>query len=420
MANVVLCSEYGRGSRYLAKLADYAVELQAQGHAVRLVCRDVHTAHQLREFERVSLFPAPSVELDSNTLSSQADERPLNYSSVLLMNGYRDVQSLVPLLRCWLHYMATLDADLVVADHSPTALLAGKLLAIPCIMTGSGYTVPPKQHPMPSVAPWRQTESSSQPDSEGDANTRDDNNADLHFEDEKLLHTLNLALQELNFNNIKLTEVRQLFEHAAQWLITLPEMDHYQARDVPYVVRWLNRNNQQDPLWPYGPGDKIFVYMDASAPHLPSLLTQLKELGDPVLAVIANVSDAFQAEYQCGTIKIQSEHVNIARVAEQSKAIINHSGHNLVYELLRMGLPSILLPSNPENMLLAYRLAEQGLAFAGPTDARHLDIAQLLKQAKQQDQVWHNAARLSMRYEKYNSLARLHDLVASKLTKVQY
>lgn len=409
MANVVLCSEMGRGSRYMAKLADFAVELQAQGHAVRLVCPDLHTAHSMPEFARVSIFPAPRVAHDQVLRSKQADERPKNYSSVLLMNGYRNADTLVPLLRSWLHFLATLDADLVVGDHSPTALLAAKLLAIPSIMIGSGFTVPPKEHPLPSVAPWRVT-------IEGDASVQ----GDLFFEDEKVLHTLNEAMQRLDFERIEFTEVNQIYSHAAQWAVTLPEMDHYCRREIPYVVRWMDRDNINGPVWPSGPGDKIFVYMDAAAPHLPILLTQLKEIGDPVLAVVPLASDAFIKQYQTSNITIQREHVNIRRVCEQCKVIINHSGHNLVYELLMMGVPSVFLPNNPENTLLAYRLAKMKVGFAGPAKPRKLNTQRLLDSVKKHDQVWHNAARISLRYQNHESLQRLHDLLAAKLPKVSH
>lgn len=406
MANVVLCSEMGRGSRYMAKLADFAVELQAQGHGVRLICPDLHTAHAMPEFSKVSIFPAPRADIDPFLRSKQSDERPKNYSSVLLMNGYRNARTLVPLLRSWLHFFATLDADLVVGDHSPTALLAAKLLAIPSIMIGSGYTVPPQEHPLPSVAPWRIS-------MEGEAMVQ----GDLFFEDEKILHTLNETMKLLNFDRVEFTEVHQIYSHAAQWVVSLPEMDHYGRRELSYVVRWMNRDEANVPEWPYGPGDKIFVYMDAAAPHLPILLQQLKEIGDPVLAVVPKATDAFIEQYQATTIKIQREHVNIRRVSEQCKVIINHSGHNLVYELLMMGVPSVFLPNNPENTLLAYRLAKKKVGFAGPAKPRKLNTAKLLETVKKHDQVWHNASRLALRYQNHGSLERLHDLLAAKLPK---
>jgi UDP:flavonoid glycosyltransferase YjiC (YdhE family) len=407
MTNIVLCSELGRGSKHLAKLADYTMQLQAQEHSVKLVCRDLAAANMLPQLSKIPIFPAPHADIDPLLRSRQSDERPKNYSSVLLMNGYGDSATLLPLLRCWIHFLVTLEADLIVADHSPTALLAAKLLDIPSIMTGTGFTVPPAIHPMPSVAPWRVS-------MDGKAAVQ----SELFVEDKKLLHSINETVSALNFDKLKFTEVNQIFSHAAQWLVTLPEMDHYGRRKVSYVVRWMNREENMAPVWPDVAGDKVFVYMDAEAPHLPILLAQLKEVNDPVLAVIPNADDAFIEQYQSPSIRIQRELVNIRRVSEQCNVFINHCGHNLVYELLMMGVPSVFLPNNPENTMLAYRLAKKKIGFAGPAKPRKLDIQKLLESVKKHDQIWHNASRLALKHQNRKSLRRLHDLIAEKLPKI--
>lgn len=403
MANVVLCSELGRDSRFLAKLADCVVELQAQGHSVRLVCSDVTAAHMLPEFKKVSIFQSPKPDL-SIAGESKSKARMKNYSSLLMSKGYHDAAALTPILRAWLHLLATLDADMVITDHAPTALLAGKLLMIPCVMMGTGYTVPPRENPLPSFTPWKSGQA------EGD--TPD---PELLAEDKQLLAVVNQSIKDLNFDKVELKEAQDIYSHAAQWVMTLSEIDHYGRRDVSYTVRWSDSGLAAAPIWPNVPGNKIFVYLEAESPHLPVLLKQLKERGEPVLAVIKGAGQELIDKYRAENINVQAEPVNIRQVVEHCRVLINNSGHNIVYELLMMGVPSVLLPSTIENVLLAYRVAKRKLGFAGPAKPDLMDIDALIKKVGDSDQIWANASRMSMKYQNHESLERLHDLILAKL-----
>lgn len=193
MASVILCSELGRGSGHLARLADYAVELEAQGYSVKLVCNDLHDAHQIPEFFDIAIFQGP-VYRDSYVEQGVDEADLLNYSSILRKNGYRHINSLAPLLRGWLHIIATLNADIVIADHAPTALLAAKLLKIPSILTGYGYCVPPLTKPLKSVRPWRDIEAT-----------------DFEVEDKALLQVVNDTISELGFAEVHMKYATEIF-----------------------------------------------------------------------------------------------------------------------------------------------------------------------------------------------------------------
>ncbi len=383
----------------MAKLADCATELRAQGHTVRVVCADITMAHQMPEFKKASIFQAPR----ANVRFDEKMPRPINYSSLLLQHGYDSEENLTPILRAWLHLLATLDADLVMTDHSPTALLAGKLLMTPCVMMGTGYTIPRRSNPVASITPWKHAEG-------GD-------NTELFSEDNRLLGVVNQSVKALNFDKVEIKQAQDIYSHATQWIMSLPEIDHYGRREESYVVRWSNTARVQAPVWPQVPGEKIFMYMDARSPHLKLLLEQLGKRGDPVLAVIPNATSKFLQDFAADNIKFEREHVDIKAVTDQCRVFINHCGHNLVYELLMQGIPSILLPNNPENTLLAYRVAKRKLGFPGPAKPSRLNINELIESVATNDQVWANASRLSLKYENHESLERLHDLIAAKLPK---
>lgn len=397
MASVILCSELGRGSRHLAKLADYAVELEAQNYSVRLVTHDLAAAYEYSEFYDSAFFQAP---VFTPPPEDDRKKKPplLNYSSVLRASGYENVATLAPLLRGWLHILATLKADIVVAEHAPTAVLAAKLLQIPCIMTGNGFSVPPLLTPLKSIVPWRTTEQS-----------------ELVLEDRMLVKTINDTTTELGFSEVMIENAKDMFSHAAQWIVSVPEMDHYGGRRQPYIVKWTDSTSRAEPKWPKGTGDRIFVYLDASSPYLKPLLSQLNMHNSPTLAIVPGVSNGLIELYHGTHIRLQRDMVDMRQAVDNCKVFINDGDHDITYDLLSLGAPSIFLPTEPANRLLAHRVVANGLGFMGQSTVMALNLEDLLKANSQQHQVWHNAAHISLKYENHQSLERLHDLIKAEL-----
>lgn len=403
MANVVLCSELEPGARFLTGLAECAMKLQTEDHNVRLVCRDITTAHGLSAFKNLSIFQAPQPDCLIDCDSRPKKNRLKNYSSLLLRNGYHSVEVLTPLLRTWLHLLATLDADMVIADHAPTALLAGKLLMIPCAMIGNGFTVPPNTTPLPSFTPWKTSAANgiAQPD--------------LVAHDTHLLAVTNHSIKQLEFDKVVLKHAKDIYSHAAQWVTSLAEIDHYGHRDVSYIAHVSDSSAVLTPVWPELQGSKIFVQLPADSPHIPHLFSQLKKRNDPVLAVIEGASDELLSRLNTSNIRVQAEPVNMHQAIEQCRFFINNSDHDLVYDLLVKGVPAVLLPASTDNTLLAYRVAKRQLGFAGSAQADRLDINKLLEKVDDSDQIWANASRLCLKYNDEAALARLQDVIEAEL-----
>jgi len=140
--------------------------------------------------------------------------------------GYQSKESLSPVLRAWLHLLATLDVDHVVADFAPTALFASRLLPVSSVMIGNGFTVSPKLHSLPGFRPWRNVPEKTAKDE-----------AKIFVNDQILIRSINQSFAELGFAGFDISSSYEVYAHADQWLMTVPEMDHYGRRDLPYVVR---------------------------------------------------------------------------------------------------------------------------------------------------------------------------------------
>ncbi len=399
MASFVLCSELNQGARVFNDLAACALELDAQGHQVSLICSDLNLANTVPEFDEIEIFQAPSFD-GENQDARRRRIRPRNLSELFLAQGYDSQAVLVPVLRAWLSILRRLDADYILCDQAPTALLASKILSIDSVMIGDGFNVPPKTETLPNLRPWR---------SEVDKVSKD--LAQVQIDDQSLLDAVNESLKVMGINEIEMHSVQDLYSHADQWVMSVPEMDHYGSRRLPYVVRWPSTKSCEDAKWPDVDGDKVLVVLDSSSSHCKAVLSQLSKLELPVLAVILDASPRFIERFNSQTMKVQTEMVNIRSVAQQCKIIFCHSKHDLVYELLMFGVPSILLPKGIENTLLTYRLAKKRLGFAGPSKSSKLDARRLIEITKNVDQVWHNASRFSLKYATHTSLTRLQNLL---------
>lgn len=65
-----------------------------------------------------------------------------SYSELLSLMGHLDPAVLVGYLAAWRELFTSLSADLVIADHAPTALLAAHSLNLPACAIGTGFVLP--------------------------------------------------------------------------------------------------------------------------------------------------------------------------------------------------------------------------------------------------------------------------------------
>lgn len=384
MAKIALCWEMGGGSSHLAMLAEYVQPLLKQGHQVCLITQNITTASHIDEFADLDIYQAPFL----NRALQQYDV--VNYSSLLLLCGYGNTQYLVAVVKAWVNLFDTIAADFVIVEHSPTAVFAARIMDIPHAMTGQGFMVPPLQDPMPSMVPWSQVDEQR-----------------LIEADASVLRSINQVTEVINPVLQPFDSVKSIFSESYKWIMSFPELDHYGARDEAYFERSKTLYLESEPVWPDADGEKIFVYFDAHSPHLTNLLEQLVQTKQPVLAIIPGLNAEQIARFKKTNVRIQTDMVNIKKVAEQCQLVITHSGHSTVADFLLMGIPSLLLPSTVERTMLAYRLGLSQLAFAGSPSVKSIDVVKMLKAVKTVDKVWENARIFAEKYKNSNQIESL-------------
>lgn len=67
----------------------------------------------------------------------------LTYADIIYNLGYAREQDLMSLSKAWINLFTLIKPDLIIADHSPTAVLAARCLDIKSSTYGTGFFIPP-------------------------------------------------------------------------------------------------------------------------------------------------------------------------------------------------------------------------------------------------------------------------------------
>ena len=154
MGEISFTWELSQNHGHITRVMPLRERLHKQGHRSHLILRDLSRLHHLVKEEAPTAFQAP-LWLPKLINASQ----PLNYADILLGAGYADTLGLRALTNAWMRLFELNRSALVIADHSPTAMLAARIMQIPCVALGSGFGSPPLLTPLPSLCWWQEADS---------------------------------------------------------------------------------------------------------------------------------------------------------------------------------------------------------------------------------------------------------------------
>jgi len=395
--SIVMCWELGGGLGHLIKGALLARLLLERGCSVSFAVRELASAHKLLPEDNYCLVQAPVCD---NKLQDWPP--PADYAELLLYAGWGQQSGLQGQVRGWRGLFDALQTDLVIADHTPTALLAARTQGIPTALWGHGFGVPTP--PWPVFRTWE-----------------DVSPARLQQVRQLILSNMNAVLS--SFASPAISQPEELFEGTNNFLCTWPELDHYPGRIA---------NDYSGPLWPAGIGEmpdwknrphpgapKIFAYLRPNLPRLPDILRALNSLGAAVLVHLADHAGLTTSLGKLSNICFTERLTNMEEIALQADLVVC-SGTDTLHGMAVRGVPTLSLPMNAEQRIGAERLADLGAGrYLIPevgNDSFQASVTESARQLLENPSYRNATARLKERYAHHDnesSLAAIADKCAN-------
>jgi hypothetical protein len=338
MARLLCVWELGGQLAHLANLAAVARAGREAGYEVGVALRDLDAAPLLLGELTGRWFQAPA----SRAPALAAPSRALCYAHLLLESGYAEPRALGVLVQAWTSVFDAFAPDVLVCDHSPTALLASRGGGMRRATVGSGFLVPPPSTPLGVF-----------PDVEAGAS----NLERMRGAEERVLEHIADACAPLGLP--RLEQLADLYrEIDLELLLTFPELDPFPERsDAHYLGVWSATSGAtgRNAL----PEQFVFAYLSAFPGHR-ALLRDLATLRLPVLVHSRDIPQRTRAEFEAPGLAFSDGLLDLQRVAGRCALFVSHGAHGSVALTLLAGVPQLVIPVFREQLFTALRVRAMG------------------------------------------------------------
>src|SRR5438477_13210418 len=127
-ARLLYAWEFGANFGHIGAFLPLGRALRDRGHEVQWVVTQTGPAARLLRREGFAWLQAPHAS------EIALKNPPLNYADILLRFGYANAEDLMGLVVAWRELYRLGGAQLVLADHAPTAVLAARSIGLPAML----------------------------------------------------------------------------------------------------------------------------------------------------------------------------------------------------------------------------------------------------------------------------------------------
>ncbi len=354
MSRILLAWELGTGFGHLGPFLGLAPKLLERGHELHIAAREIAGAVKAVGNLPITVHQAP---LCLNTYGG-LQEPPLNYAEILMRYGYLEPAMLQGMVTAWQGLMRTIRADLVIADHAPTALLAARLLDLPRAVIGSAFNAPVPANPSPNMRSWITVPRERLVDS-----------------DTRVLTVINSVVPPQRH----LHSLLELFDGVLRFLSGVPELDPHGARDPrDYLGLHTLSTGTAAPQWPDGDGPRVFFYLHADYRHAERALQAVAASRVRALVYVLGPTDALKSRFSGAGLSFAPGLLDMSRVVAECDLCICHGNVGTTLGMLAGGKPVLALPKQLENFLLGKTVERIGAGRVVHPDAAEPDIAGVL------------------------------------------
>ena len=355
MSKVFYAWELGANLGHIGAFLPLAHELKAHGHEVHWAVARTREAARLLHWEGIQWVQAPVVN------DQRPGHAPENYAAILLHYGYADTQQLLGSVVAWRELLRLTKAEIVLADHAPTAILAARTLGLPVMLHGNGFTAPPKGAPTPALRPWADVDPQL-----------------LQANDAAALQTINAMLGA--YGKKPLPTVAALFDVEETALMTFPELDHYPDREQGRYWGVTTTSNGAKPEWPEVAGPKVFAYVRPEGAHWAWVLACLAKLDASVLVYAPGLPAEQSALYASDRLRFSDVALDIQQTAAEADLGVMWGGGGVTaITFLRAGTPLLLLPEQMEPYLQGLRIQALGAGLVWDLSQSKEELPQLMQ-----------------------------------------
>lgn len=375
MGNVVCCWELGGYLGHISRFLPLANALEEKGHHVDYILRDLSRAHLLIKNKNAHLYQAPVWLLKAVGLP----KTPVNFAEILQIYGYLDETGVNGLVSGWVSLFERIKPDLALMDYAPTALIAARILGIKSASFGTGFFVPPPQHPTPCLRPWEKV-----------------TNDRLLLSDNLVLKVINKVLK--NYGAKELQTLYELYDVEENFLITVPELDHYKNRKARYWGEISQHNPGETPVWKNNGEKKIFAYIKPESKMFPLILAQLAKTKSDIIVFAPNLPAKVIKQYAESTINFSNKPLDIEKVAKECDFGLCHAGHDTLLNLLIYGKPVLIFPTQLEQYILSQRVEESGAGISIIEGSAEKNIETAISDISSKQSFYDSAQQIAIHY----------------------
>ncbi|MAK61101.1 MAG: hypothetical protein CMK09_09010 [Ponticaulis sp.] len=332
---VLLTWELGEGLGHIRPLKLLGYKLADAGFDLVFACRDPVLAGKELHSSLGRVIAAPFQPRPRTGLGQIR-----NYASLLQIQGYAEENELLPLVRAWKALIDLVDPALIIADHSPSAILAARG-SVPVVQVGNGFlTPPPNSRRFPDLQ-WTDADVLA-PAADG-----------------KILQTVNRVLS--HFEGESLTTLPEMMNTAGQCVFCLPELDPYRPLRQTPVLGPL----EPVPRLMLYPADlRVFAYLSSDYAAFDTVTKILSHANFDRNVFVRGLSDAHAHLLENSGLPLSQTAPPLTETLPAASLVIHHGGIATTQACLFAGRPQIILPQHNEARHTAAIMQEMGVAVS--------------------------------------------------------
>ena len=309
--------------------------------------------------------------------------------------GFGQLDELGALVESWRNLYDAMQPDVIVFDHSPTALLAARGVPARRVSLGAGFFCPSDQSPLPNLRGWLS------PDP-----------AEMQRDEAQVLSRINAILGV--WRQPAIQRVSQLYHPIDEnFLLTFRELDPYPNRHNTRYMGALTDAGGAAVDWPSGSGPRIFAYLKPF-PALPQLFSAFAQLDARVLICVDGFGAKLREHFASPRIKIFDKPVDLAQAAAECDLAVLNGNHGTSVAMLLAGKPSLQIPIFLEQVLTMQAIVRHGCGLgAAPTGAD--PVGERLEVLLSEPRFSAAACQFAERYASFD----MREKVASMLDRIE-